>query len=110
MQSIEKTITEGCEIPSSLSYCAVHLRRGRSQGKQSFRFQTPFQSRCSSYLILQRLARDPVHSANANQCKNVLNGFRLLANSRLRLVVGEPAQATGVEVDLHECSRPASYR
>jgi len=36
--------------------------------------------------------------------QNALNGLGFLADSWLRLVVSEPAQAAGVEVNLHEQS------
>ena len=71
MQSVEKTVTEGRKVPGTLSDGVVHLLRGRSQGKQNFRFQTPFQSWRPPYLIFQRLAGDQVRTANANQRKNV---------------------------------------
>ena len=59
----------------------------------------------TSRFALKRFARYHVHQTHANSGKNSFDGFRFLADSCLRLVVGEPIQAIHVQIDLHERSR-----
>jgi hypothetical protein len=61
----------------------------------------PDRVRIATDFDCQHGATHPSCPAVTNQPENAFDGFRLLADTRLALVIGEPAQAASIQVDSH---------
>jgi hypothetical protein len=79
------------------------VRRDHRVGVRKYfgRVAPPVRVRIATDFDCQHGAAHPICPAFTDQPENALNSFRLIADTRLALVVGEPAQAAGVQLDSH---------
>lgn len=102
MEGVEQTVT-GTEDSGALSDRVVNFNGVCSQGQQRFDVKKPFHGWITARLIPQRFARNQIQQLRANLGQNALDSLGFLADSWLRLVVSQPAQAAGVEVTFTRC-------
>ncbi len=96
VERVESTETEGLQKLGAGRIQAV--RRDDRAGVCMYfgRVAPPVRVRIATNFDCQHGATYPSYSALTNQAENAFNSFRFPADTRLALVVGEPAQAASI--------------
>src|ERR1700674_5056531 len=101
VQGVKCSVSERLQFASTLRYSVVYFGGLGSLREQRLALNPPFGGGIPADFLRQSLAGDPFNRASRNQPQNELDGFGLLADSPLGLVIGQAAETAGVQINSH---------